>query len=73
MLLIVLIAICDDCRYTISQHPRVEAKVVEELERLELLVTPERPQPRPLEYADLARLTYLNCVIRVSSPLNFHI
>ncbi len=41
--------------------------MVEELDQLGLLVTPDRPQPRPLEYADLARLTYLNCVIRVGS------
>jgi fatty acid synthase len=38
---------------------------MEELNELGLLVTPDRPHPRPLEYADLSRLTYLNCVIKV--------
>ena len=53
------------CRYDISQHPEVERKVVEELDQLGLLATPERPIPRSLEFADLSRLTYLNCVIKV--------
>ncbi len=53
------------CRYDISQHPEVERKVVQELDLLGLLATPERPNPRSIEYADLSRLTYLNCVIKV--------
>ncbi|BDA44790.1 probable Dynein assembly factor 1, axonemal at C-terminar half [Coccomyxa sp. Obi] len=54
------------CSYDISQHPEVEQKVVEELDQLGLLATPERPTPRGLELADLSRLTYLNCVIKES-------
>lgn len=53
------------CSYDISQHPEVEHKVVEELDQLGLLATSERPTPRSLELADLSRLTYLNCVIKV--------
>ncbi|CAL8469473.1 g9014 [Coccomyxa elongata] len=52
--------------YDISQHPEVEQKVVEELDQLGLLATPERPTPRSLELADLSRLTYLKCVIKES-------
>lgn len=53
------------CRYLLSQHPLAEARVAQELEDLELLVTPERPSPRPLEYADLAKLPYLQAVMKV--------
>lgn len=49
----------------LSQHPEVEARVVEELDALQLLATAERPAPRSPEYADIARLTYLKCVIKV--------
>ena len=52
-------------RYLLSQHPEVEARVVAELDALELLVTPRRPRPRALEWADLGRLTYLQAVIKV--------
>ncbi len=38
--------------------------MVAELDALELLVTPKRPQPRALEWADLGRLTYLQAVIK---------
>ena len=48
-----------------SQHPEIEAKIVEELDSLELLVTPTRPRPRSVEYADLAKLEYLQCVVKV--------
>lgn len=51
-------------RYLVSQHPAVEARVVAELDALELLVTPKRPHPRALEWADLGRLTYLQAVIK---------
>ena len=56
-------------RYLLSQHPEVEARVVAELDALELLVTPSRPQPRELEWADLGRLTYLQAVIKARQPL----
>lgn len=48
-----------------SQHPEIEARIVEELERLGLLATPDKPQPRALQYEDLSKLTYLNLVIKV--------
>lgn len=54
-------------RYIISQHPEVEAKILEELDSLELSITPQRPRPRPLTYADLPKLAYLQAVIKVLS------
>ena len=52
--------------FQVSQHPKVAAKIRQELADLGLLATPERPQPRRLEWADLAKLQYLNCCIKVS-------
>ena len=52
-------------RYILSQHPDIEAKVLAELDELELLATPQRPSPRNLTSADLSKLVYLNCVIKV--------
>ncbi len=52
-------------RYLISQHPEVEAGIMEELDSLELTITPERPNPRPMVYADLSKMVYLNAVIKV--------
>ena len=56
-------------RYLISQHPEVEAKMLAELEELQLLASPQQPRPRPLEYTDLNKLTYLSCCIKVRSLL----
>ena len=39
-----------------------------ELQGLGLLATPQRPEPRPLEYEDLGKLTYLSCAIKVCPP-----
>lgn len=36
-----------------------------ELDAVGLLATLQRPQPRCMEHADLARLTYLQAVIKV--------
>ena len=55
------------CRLMISQHPEVEAKVLAELDALELLTTPARPQPRPMIYDDIARVAYTTCAIKVRS------
>lgn len=52
--------------FQVSQHPDVAAKIRQELADLGLLATPEQPQPRQLEWADLAKLQYLNCCIKVS-------
>ncbi len=37
-----------------------------ELDAVGLLATPDRPEPRCMEHVDLARLTYLQCVIKAS-------
>ena len=55
------------CIYAICQHPEVEARVSAELAAAGLMATPERLQPRCMEHADLARLPYLQCVIKVGS------
>ena len=49
----------------ITQHPEVERKVLAELDAHGLLVTPDRPNPRPLEWDDLGKLTYTNNCIKV--------
>lgn len=59
-------------RYLLAQHPEVEAKVLAELDAADLLVTPQRPNPRPLEYNDLHKLTYLNAVIKVTKEERVH-
>ena len=51
--------------YVVSQHPGVEAAILEELDSLELSITPARPHPRPLTFGDLGRLTYLQAVVKV--------
>ena len=49
----------------ISQHPDVERKVLAELDAVGLLVTPERPNPRPMEWDDFGKLSYTNACIKV--------
>ena len=58
------------CRYAISQHPEVEAKIVEELQALGVMPSAERPQARELTYADTCELTYLQAVIKVRALLD---
>ena len=53
----------------ISQHPEVEAKVISELDGLGLLASAERPDPRPLEHADLQDLKYILQAIKVRAAL----
>lgn len=48
-----------------SQHPAVEARITQELDHVGLLLTPERPEPRRITYADLSQLPYLSAVIKV--------
>ena len=57
--------VCQCCRFLLSQHPEVEAKVVQELQRLNLCASAQRPEPRQLAYADLAELAYLQAVVKV--------
>lgn len=52
-----------------TQHPEVEAKVVAELDALELLVTPGRPNPRPVTYTDLGKLEYLQACVKVRASM----
>ena len=59
--------VCRCCRFLLSQHPEVEAKVVQELQRLGLCASAQRPEPRQLAYADLAELAYLQAVVKVCS------
>ena len=60
-----LIYTCLRCRFAISQHPKVEEKVVAELAEHGLLATKDNPNPRTLAYPDLGKLTYLQAVIKV--------
>ena len=48
-----------------SQHPEVEAKLLAELDGLQLSITPQRPHPRKMTYADVNQLTYLQATIKV--------
>lgn len=57
--------VCCICRYLISQHPKVEAMVVSELDQAGLLVSRARPNPREIEYDDISRLPYLNACLQV--------
>ena len=52
-------------RFMITQYPEVEKKVLAELDALGLLVTPERPNPRQMEWDDLGKLSYTNACIKV--------
>ena len=53
------------CSFLISQHPEVEARIAEELRSEGLLATPQQPQPRALEHADLSKLAFLSCAVKV--------
>ena len=50
--------------------PQVEQKIATELESHGLLATPQQPEPRVPEYNDLAKLTYLSCVIKESMRMH---
>ena len=41
------------------------AKLEAELDAAGLLVTTEHPQPRAFDFADISKLRYLDCVIKV--------
>ena len=53
------------CRYFLVQHPQAMARLEAELDAAGLLVTAQRPQPRAFTYADISKLRYLDCVIKV--------
>ena len=59
--------------YLLAQHPAVEARLAAELDAAELLVTAKRPHPRQLKWADLARLAYLQAVIKARPVLQWYV
>ena len=52
------------CRFMICAHPEVEAKVVAELQTLQLMPSAEQPQPRSMTYDDIAKITYTSNAIK---------
>ena len=53
------------CRLYISQHPEVEAKIVQELQVVGVCASTKGAPTRRLTPADLQKLSYLKCVIKV--------
>jgi fatty acid synthase len=56
--------------YELAAHPDIQARVQAELDSFGLLKTAQRPKPRDLEYADLAKLTFLNNVLKEATRLH---
>ena len=52
------------CRALLAAHPRKADILAAELDRAELLASPQRPEPRGMLFSDLASLTYLDGVIQ---------
>ena len=48
----------------------LQAKLEAELDAAGLLVTPERPKPRALQYADLSKLTFLCTCLKEAMRLH---
>ena len=57
------------CRALLAAHPEKADILAAELDRAELLVTPQRPEPRGMVFSDLASLTYLDGVIQQLAPI----
>ena len=55
------------CRYFLAKHPAAMKKLAEELDAAGLLKTPQNPDPRQFAYADIGKLRYLDCCIKVST------
>ena len=53
--------------FAVSQHPEVEANIVKELRKLDLLASRETPVPRPIQWDDIPQLEYLTATIKVCS------
>ena len=49
---------------------QVEKKIAAELESHGLLATAQQPDPQAPDYNDLAKLTYLSCVIKESMRMH---
>ena len=56
----------------ISQHPEIEAKLVQELQDIGVCASIEGKPPRKLIAADLQKLSYLQCVIKVRDASQGH-
>ena len=54
--------------YFLTKHPDVMAKLEAELDEAGLLVTPQRPTPRAFTWADVGKLSYLDCIIKARGP-----
>ena len=52
-------------RYFLAKNPAAMAKVEAELDAAGLLKTAANPTPRPFTYADIGKLHYLDCCIKV--------
>ena len=50
--------------YLLAKHPEAMARLEAELDVAGLLVTPARPRPRPLAFADISKLRYMDCVLK---------
>ena len=55
-------------RWFLAQNPAALRKLEEELDAAGLLKTAKNPSPRPFTYADIGKLHWLDCCIKVSPP-----
>lgn len=51
--------------FLLGKHPEAMARLETELDAAGLLVTPQRPQPRALTYADISKLPWLDACVKV--------
>lgn len=51
--------------YLLVKHPSDLARLERELDEAGLLVTAANPRPRPFTYADIGKLRWLDCCMRV--------
>ena len=58
------------CSFMISVHPEVEAKVLAELQALQLMPSAAQPHPRTMTYDEIANLTYTCNTIKVCTCLS---
>lgn len=59
------------CRWFLAQNPAALRKLEEELDAAGLLKTAKNPNPRAFTYADISKLHWLDCCIKVS-PAALH-
>ncbi len=67
---LILMKECMLHRALLAAHPEQERALAEELDRAGLLAAPANPTPRPMNFADLARLTYLDGVWKLIDSLS---